>query len=168
MHRPIAVAAVLACLASAPLALAEPQAAPAAPAASAAPAAAKSNPKLEDVRRLLKLMGQAKVGQQVIDQMIPAMKESVPHVPAGFWEDFRKEAKPDELFDQLAIIYDKHFSHSEVKEIIAFYESPAGKKQISEMPAVTREFIVAQQAWTQALAEKVSSKLGVSEAKHGK
>jgi hypothetical protein len=160
MHRSIAAIASLACFAIAPPALAEQPPAPA--------PAAQPNPKLDDIRKLLTLMGQAKIGQQVLDQMIPAMKESVPHVPAGFWEGFRKEAKPDELFERLVILYDKHFTPSEIKELVAFYESPVGKKLVAQMPVVNREFVAAQQAWTQALAEKVSSKLGVSEARHGK
>jgi hypothetical protein len=160
MRRPFAAAAVLFCLALSLPARGGQPAAPAQP--------AKSNPKLEAVRKLLTIMGSTKVGQQVIEQMIPAMKQSIPHVPDRFWDDFRKEAKPEELFEQLVLIYDKHFTEPEIKEIIAFYETPGGKKLVTEMPLVNKEFVAAQQAWSQALAEKVSAKLGVSDGTHGK
>ncbi len=159
MIRSMTAIAVLTCLTpSLPARAGEP--------ASSAPAV-KPNAKLDDIRKLLELTGSAQLGRQVMDQLIPAFKQSTPNAPAQFWEDFRKEARPEELVAQLVLIYDKHLTHQEVKEIIAFYETPAGRKLVAVLPMVTQESMVAGQAWGRALAEKVSLKLKDKEGASG-
>jgi len=33
----------------------------------------------------------------------------------------------------------KHFSHDEIRQLVAFYESPAGRKAVAVLPQVMRE-----------------------------
>lgn len=120
---------------------------------------AKDTPKMADVRRLLQLTGAAQLGAQVMEQLIPAFKQQMPSVPDRFWQDFMKEANPNELVNQVAIIYDKYLSHDEVKAIIKFYETPAGKKLVSVLPQVTQESMVIGQQWGKQLGERVMRKL---------
>jgi hypothetical protein len=38
-------------------------------------------------------------------------------------------------------IYDKHFTHDEIKELITFYESPVGKKMLEKTPEITKDLM---------------------------
>ena len=44
-------------------------------------------------------------------------------------------------------IYDKHFSHNDIKELIQFYESPIGKKYLEATPSITQESYRAGEEW---------------------
>lgn len=123
------------------------------------PAKGGISPKLADVKRLLELTGAAQLGQQVMQQLIPSFRATMPNVPQKFWDDFAKEANPNELVDRVALIYDKHLSHDEVKGIIAFYQTPAGKKLVSVMPQVTQESMQVGQQWGRELGERIARKL---------
>lgn len=127
--------------------------------AIAEPPPTKDTPKMTDVKRLLQLTGAAQLGQQVMQQLIPSFKQQMPAVPDRFWQDFIKEANPNELVDQVAVIYDKYLSHDEVKAIIKFYETPAGKKLVSVLPQVTQESMVVGQQWGRQLGERIARKL---------
>ena len=37
---------------------------------------------------------------------------------------------------EIAEIYGKHFTHSEIKEILKFYDSPVGRKVVSKAPII--------------------------------
>ncbi|WP_323973541.1 DUF2059 domain-containing protein [Aeromonas hydrophila] len=40
---------------------------------------------------------------------------------------------------EVAAIYRKHFTEAELKQLIAFYQSPIGKKSLDTMPAIFQE-----------------------------
>ena len=48
----------------------------------------------------------------------------------------RKDLQPrfGELTNEIARLYATHFTEQELKDILAFYTSPAGKKMLSEQP----------------------------------
>jgi uncharacterized protein len=72
------------------------------------------------------------------------------------FEAFRKRAaKIDfggELREEFVRIYAKYFSEQELKDLVAFYDSPAGKKSIEVLPHLMEE---AMQAGAQHLAPKI-------------
>lgn len=121
--------------------------------------------KLADIKKLMVMTGAAQLGQQVMDQLIPSFKASMPGVSDQFWGDFAGEAHPEALVEDVARIYDKHLTAEEVKAIIAFYETPAGQKLVSMLPAVTQESMVVGQEWGRHLGERIARKL---EAQQGK
>lgn len=45
----------------------------------------------------------------------------------------------DEMLEAMIPAYRRHFTHNEVKEIVAFYSSQIGKKVIAEIPAMMSE-----------------------------
>jgi hypothetical protein len=124
-----------------------------------------NNPKLADIKRLMNMTGAGSLGKQVMEQLIPSFKSAMPSVPDKFWQDFVKEANPDELVDQVALIYDKYLTHEEVKQVIKFYETPAGKKLIAVLPKVTQESMVVGQQWGRKLGERIQQKLQQSKDK---
>jgi hypothetical protein len=126
-----------------------------APAAHAKP----ETPKQKDIRKLLGAMGSGKIGMQVLAQMVAQFKAAMPSVPDKFWADFVKEVNAQELLDLVVPVYDKHLSHAEIQDIAKFYESSAGKKLVSVLPAITQESMAAGQAWGTRIGEKVAARL---------
>jgi len=45
----------------------------------------------------------------------------------------------DELLDAIVPIYQRHFTHADVRTVIDFYSSPTGQKFLKEMPAMMAE-----------------------------
>ncbi len=115
--------------------------------------------KNDDIRMLLELTGAAKLGIQIMDQMIEMFKQNMPDVPEKFWSDVMKEVKGDDLIKLIIPIYDKYFTHDDIKELIKFYNTPIGKKVIKLLPQITRESMEAGQKWGKELGEKIKNKL---------
>lgn len=126
---------------------------------------AKLSPKLQDIHKLMEITGAAALGAQVMQQLIPTFRQSMPNVPQKFWDDFSKEANPNELVDRVAVIYDKYLTHEEVRQIIKFYETPVGKKLVSVLPQVTQESMVVGQNWGRELGERVVKRLQAEQNK---
>lgn len=135
-------------------------AAPPPPPVPAAPAAPAIDPAFEaDIRRLLAATGAAAMGQQVMDQMITTMAPMAPQLPPKFWDEVRAEFRADGLIDLIVPIYAKHLGHEDVKALITFYESPAGKKLIAAQPALVAESMQVGQAWGEGVAQRVVAKM---------
>jgi hypothetical protein len=107
------------------------------------------------VRELLDLTGAGSIGVQVMQQMLPGLKNLAPELPEAFWDGFMKEANPDELVNLVVPIYQKHFSEEEIAELLRFYRSPTGMKVTETLPQVMQESMLAGQEWGQRLAVKV-------------
>ncbi|MDB5888820.1 MAG: hypothetical protein JWM03_1692, partial [Rhodocyclales bacterium] len=64
-------------------------------------------------------------------------------------------------------IYQEHFTHSEIKQLLVFYNSPVGKKLIAETNELTRGTIEASQLWLTELAPEVKQHIDVALTKAG-
>lgn len=64
-------------------------------------------------------------------------------------EAFVKEVESTfpELYAAMAKIYMEEFTHAEVKDILAFYDTPTGKKLAGKTGVLTQKGMVAGQAW---------------------
>ena len=120
--------------------------------------------KEKDIRQLITLTGGDKMGEQILDQMIPEMQKMAPGAPLAFWDAFRKKTNINALIDQLLPIYDKYYSKEDVKGLIQFYQTPLGQKVISVIPGITRESYAVGSAWGQAKAQEVIDELQTKEA----
>jgi len=128
------------------------------PAMSQAPAGGNAA-KQQDIRKLMELTGAAKVGQQIAAQMIPMFKQSNPQVPQKFWDDVMKEFDTKSMIDLIVPIYDKHLTHDDVKGLIAFYQSPLGRKMTNVMPQIAQESMQVGQQWGMQIAQRVQKRL---------
>jgi hypothetical protein len=126
--------------------------------ASAQQSAADSAKK-QDILTLLRLSGSAELGIQALDQMLTSFEEVFPEVPMEFWNDFRNEASASTLLDMMIPIYDKYYTHEDIRELIKFYESPVGRKMTETMPLILQESMEAGQEWGRDLGEKVMQRL---------
>ncbi len=115
--------------------------------------------KIKDIRKLMALTGAADLGMQVMDQMMVAFERNMPKVPKAFWAEFRKEIDVQVLVDLVVPVYDKHLNHEDIKALLVFYESSAGKKLIRVLPQITKESMASGEAWGRQIAERALKKL---------
>jgi uncharacterized protein len=96
--------------------------------------------KRRDIGRLLKLNGSAEGSDAFMAQMMPSLRgifetmfEGMPvktreRAVQIMEEEMRRSLNSERMFGELVAIYDRHFTAEEIKGLIAFYESPVGKK----------------------------------------
>jgi hypothetical protein len=133
--------------------------------------AAKIDPAKEaDIRRLLELTATGKIGVQVNQQMSQALRPMLERaLPPGqdrskkiidtFLQKFQAQITPQAFIDLTVPIYDKHFSAEEIRGLIQFYESPLGKKMVSESPAIVDETGAAGRAWASQVVLKIFAEM---------
>jgi uncharacterized protein len=114
----------------------------------------------QDIRRLLEASGAAAAGKQVMDQMMDMFSQSNPAVPPEFWTGLREEIDMEEFVNMLIPVYEKHLSHEDIQGLIAFYESPLGRKMVATQPALMADSMVLGQEWGADLARRVMAKMG--------
>ena len=123
------------------------------PALAAPPAAGGDKGRHAEIRKLLKLTGAGQLGVQTAQQMMVSLRPLIPSAPDSFWKEFGARLDPDELVEMVVPIYAKHLSPQDVKDLIAFYESPAGKHLTAAQPHILQESMMAGQQWGQKIAQ---------------
>lgn len=64
-----------------------------------------------------------------------------------------------EINDEVARLYATNFSEQELKDILAFYQSPAGKKMLTVQPRVIDASMAFAQTWANKLSDEVIGKI---------
>jgi uncharacterized protein len=72
-----------------------------------------------------------------------------------------------ELLDDAAKLYASRFTAQELKEALAFYKSPLGRKLVAEEANVIDQSMKNAQAWADKLSEEVVGKFRVEMKKRG-
>ena len=72
-----------------------------------------------------------------------------------------------ELIDEAARIYATRFTEPELKDVLAFYKTPIGRKVITEEPKVLDASMTHAQNWANKLSEEVLSKFRTEMKKKG-
>ena len=126
----------------------------------------------EKARLIKQLLGKARVADQAIqamEQQLPAQRAANPRVPALFWDRFIEQARARraELEDGYATLYDRHFTTDEVRQLIAFYDTPVGRRFLEVQPTLLREGIAMGQEWGQRIGAEVGRTLAAEGVKVG-
>jgi hypothetical protein len=174
------VASVLA-FASPALAQQRP-AAPATPAPAAAPAvgpAAAPQPTASAIalaKEVLTMKGSTNILDPLVVGVVEQNKNLLMQTNFMLQKDLnevalelRKELAPrrDALVDDVARMYAQRFTEQEIKDTLAFYNSPLGKKLITEEPVFVDQSLQYAQAWANRLSEEVLGKFRASMRKRG-
>jgi uncharacterized protein len=72
-----------------------------------------------------------------------------------------------EIVDATARFYASHFTEAELKQILAFYQSPVGQKMLAEEPRALDESMAYAGSWGDNLSIEVMSKLRAEMKKRG-
>lgn len=111
--------------------------------------------KTGDIQRLFEVINIKEQAERVFDLIIPQFRAIAPQVPDEFWELFRENLDFDSFIAMYIPLYDKYYSHDDIKGLIVFYESPIGKKILSVTPRLMAESLPLGQAWGFEVAQKI-------------
>jgi hypothetical protein len=146
--------------------------------ACAGPAAAQqpSPSAVATAKELLMAKGATAMFDPLLPGMIESTKNSLLPSNPGLFREFnevaaklRTELAPrrDEVINQIAHIYALRFTEAEMKEVIAFYKSPTGKKFATDEPAVIEQGLQRAEQWARSMSEEVMSKFRAEMKKKG-
>ena len=110
-----------------------------------------------DIRKLLELVGTKAIVSQTMDSMSKSIKPLLTNsLPPGeyreklvdlFFAKFTAKADVERLLDLAVPVYDRNFSHQEIRGLIEFYQTPLGQKAIATLPKVTAELQEQGRKW---------------------
>jgi len=126
---------------------------------------AKVDPAKEaDIRKLLELAGTKALVSQTMESMSKSIKPLLTNsLPPGdyreklvdlFFAKFTTKADVQHLLDLAVPVYDKNFSHQEIRSLIEFYQTPLGQKAIATLPKVTAEMQEQGRKWGEDLGKQ--------------
>jgi hypothetical protein len=113
----------------------------------------------ESIRRLLNNTGAGDLGVQVLDQMLPALRQMAPEASEEFWAEVTSEVRPEDLINMVVPVYQNHLTEEDVLKINEFYESDVGKRLVGVLPQIQQESMQMGQQWGQDLARRIIGKL---------
>jgi protein TonB len=104
-----------------------------------APVPTGSPEKIADIRRFLELNGSVAAVLKAREMMLDSLRALArPETPAATWEALRADIEAEHFEDSAVFLYDKYFTHDEIREYIRFYETPAGRKLGATQPVLAQ------------------------------
>jgi len=129
----------------------------------AAPVAAEelTEAKRHAILHLMDLTGANKMelslGAFLSQQLFAVIDDREDQVPVEVYETIVEQSKRlvaerlPEMLDDLVPIYHRHFTHDEIRQLIAFYRTDVGQKSLRALPRIIEESGVVGQQWGQVL-----------------
>jgi uncharacterized protein len=77
------------------------------------------------------------------------------------------DGRSSEMIDATARAYASHFTEPELKQILAFYQSPVGQKMVTEEPKAIDESMRGAAAWADNLSTDVMNRMRAEMKKRG-
>ena len=136
--------------------------------------------KIQDIKKLLDLIRLEEVvmlaAENTLERFLPILKKASAQNNQAVSETVfailksstlsmvkRQISAKDGLIDRVVPLYDKHYTHNEIRTLIRFYETPLGKKVTALRPQITKESMVVAEEWinflepllVQALAKRL-------------
>lgn len=145
-----------------------------------APADDLTPAKTHDIKRLIEMTGGTNVAKQfssaITQQLFQVLKSAKTAIPDNALQVMEQEistlitaniSAPGGLVDQVVPIYNKYLTHPEIKELLAFYQTPLGEKIRSVLPQITHESMLAGQQWAQKLIPEIDKRVEESLKREG-
>jgi len=98
-------------------------------------------------------------------QTNPMWAKDLDEIAASLLKEY--QPRGEEIVDATARFYASHFTEAELKQILTFYQSPAGQKMIVEEPKALDESMIYAGNWGDSLSIDVMSKLRAEMKKRG-
>jgi hypothetical protein len=103
----------------------------------------------------------ANMNNQVWPGLEAAIRSRIPAVSPTALAELRREFERQqvgvifETMNDAAVIYARHFTVQEMREMTAFYQTPTGRKALTVMPRLMTEFVTAMAPRLQNLETRV-------------
>ncbi len=125
-----------------------------------------------DIRRLMELSG----GQKMLDNVFATMFRELGQMmqerrPPGekrqkaeemmiiMREKMLARMQYDELVKRMLPLYDKFFTHQDIKDLIQFYETPLGQHTLRVMPRLAEESVKVGVQWGREIIDEVMEEM---------
>ena len=128
--------------------------------------------KRADIKILMEMTGVLNIAQQmsnmVVTQMIETLKKVRPDIHESMYDVIAEEVNntiEDAMvskggyLEMMIPIYHKYYSHSDIKGLIAFYQTDLGKKLIKTLPNITRDSMTVGKLWGQGLGPVIKKRV---------
>jgi hypothetical protein len=103
--------------------------------------------------------------KNILIQTNPNLSRDISQVAASL--EAEMQGRKAELQQQMARIYAQHFTEQELRDALAFYRTPLGRKLVSEEPKALDESMRNADAWSRNFADEVVAKLRAELKKRG-
>ena len=103
--------------------------------------------------------------KSVFLQTNPMLGKDLNEVAAKLHSEYG--ARSAELVNEVAKLYASRFTEQELKDTLAFYKSPLGRKLIVEEPAILDQSMKTAQTWAENLSQEVIAKMRAEMKKRG-
>lgn len=129
--------------------------------APAAPAPAVVDEEKERlIYRYLEVTGALRFYPDLVEKIIAMYQKRYPQIEKDFWVDFKKNhTTRDDFFGRIVPIYARYYSAEDLKNILAFFESPAGKKYTAVLGDLAVEVGHAAQDFEKDLNSRILKRL---------
>jgi uncharacterized protein len=134
------------------------------------PAALASARELMDLKGVQNLVTPVVVGvieqtKGVILQTNPGLTKDLDEVAAQLRNEY--QPRTAEITNEILQLYAQRFSEQELKELVAFYKSPTGKKMLAEEPKILDATYGRLQQWASRLQDEVGVRVRAEMKKRG-
>jgi len=144
--------------------------------AGAASAQQPSPAALASARELMELKGVKSLIEPVVVGVVEQTKGRILQTNPGLSKDLDEvavqlrteyQARTAEMTNEVVRIYAGRFTEQELKEAVAFFKTPTGKKLMAEEPKILDETYARLQDWANRLQEEVTTRVRVELKKRG-
>lgn len=135
--------------------------APVAASAQGATAGAPADSNAALVHELVERSRSVDLALTAIEANVAAQRQLNARIPAVFWDRFLSVAheRRGDLATMIESVYARHFSADELRQLLAFYDTPIGKKLIALQPTLAQESMAAGKEWGQRIGLEVGMQL---------
>ena len=135
-------------------------------------AQAPDNQAQADIRRLLSINGAFDGVEKIADDVVPLFVDPIkvarPDLPERFFvvlkevvraEMARMFTGTDSIQEDYVKLYAEHFSEADITSMLAFYESPVGRKVAAFQPVLRQESIPIARRWLERNTPRISAEI---------
>jgi len=131
---------------------------------------------LASARELMEIKGVKNLVEPVVIGVVQQTTGTILQTNPGLSKDLdevsaqlRTEYQPRiaEMTNEIVRLYAQRFTEQELKEAVAFYKSPTGKKILAEEPKILDESYARIQQWANRLQDEVMTRVRVEMKKRG-
>jgi len=134
----------------------------------ALPSHAVTQDKEREIQLLMELLDVSAMSGAMADIMVPAIiaqeKKRIPNMSADaehaisiVIRNVTLKLAP-EIFNAALPLYDKYYTHSEITELIEFFESPTGRKYTAAVQPMAQDIMLIAQNWGRKVGPIVAQK----------
>jgi hypothetical protein len=116
---------------------------------------------MDEINKLFNLTGLDvhAVASGMFEYLVENSKETMPDIPASYWDKYRNSLETESLYNNYVAIYKRHYTDEEIADLIKFYESPLGSKSVKANQQITQETQANAQVYFESLGKAVATEL---------